>query len=233
MNRTHGYKKFISVFILLVLIPLTAIIGVKLFADRKYNIISIAVAFLSCAPFFVRFEKNRSSSGEMVVISVMTSLSVVGRLIFAPIPAFKPVSAIVIITGASLGAEAGFMVGSLSAIISNIFFGQGPWTPFQMFVWGMIGFISGVIFRKNNRPNKFALAAMGIFGGIMFSMMMDIWTVLSLDGAFVWERYLTSVVSSIPVMAVYAVSNVVFLLIMARPFCEKLTRIKIKYGYFA
>lgn len=233
MNKTHGYKKLISVFILLIMIPLVAIIGVKLFADRKYNIISIIIAFLSCTPFFVRFEKNRSSSGEMVIISVMTSLSVIGRLMFAPIPAFKPVSAIVIITGASLGAEAGFMVGSLSAIISNIFFGQGPWTPFQMFVWGMIGFISGLIFRKNVKPNKFALSLMGVFGGVMFSMMMDIWTVLSLDGAFVWQRYFASVASSLPVMAIYAVSNVIFLLILARPFCEKLTRIKIKYGYFA
>lgn len=231
-NKNSTVKKILSACVVLVLIPLTAWLGVWLFADRKYNIISIGVALLSCVPFFIRFEKGKSGSREMVIIAVMTSLSVIGRLIFTPLPAFKPVSAIVIITGTALGPEAGFMVGSLSAIVSNIFFGQGPWTPFQMFVWGFIGFFAGVVFRKSKKPNKIAMSLMGVIGGVLFSLMMDIWTTLSLDGTFLWTRYLASVAASFPVMTIYAVSNVIFLLILARPFLEKLNRIKIKYGVF-
>lgn len=231
-NKNSTVKKILSACVVLVLIPLTAWLGVWLFADRKYNIISIGVALLSCVPFFIRFEKGKSGSREMVIIAVMTSLSVIGRLIFTPIPAFKPVSAIVIITGTALGPEAGFMVGSLSAIVSNIFFGQGPWTPFQMFVWGFIGFFAGVVFRKSKKPNKIAMSLMGVIGGVLFSIMMDIWTTLSIDGTFLWTRYLASVAASFPIMTIYAVSNVIFLLILARPFLEKLNRIKIKYGVF-
>jgi len=148
-NKKNILRTVISAVVLFVLIPLTIWLGVWLFEDRKYNIISIIIALLSCVPFFVRFEKGKSGAREMIVIAVMAAFSVVGRLIFAPIPAFKPVTAITIISGVALGPEAGFIVGSMTAVVSNMFYGQGPWTPFQMFVWGFIGFLAGVIFRKS------------------------------------------------------------------------------------
>lgn len=222
----------ITLGVLFFLIPLTIWLGVWLFEDRKYNIISIIIALLSCVPFFVRFEKGKSGAREMIVIAVMSAFSVVGRLIFAPIPAFKPVTAITIISGVALGPEAGFIVGSMTAVVSNMFYGQGPWTPFQMFVWGFIGFLAGVIFRKSKKPNRILLSIVGAFGGVLFSLLMDIWTTLSLDGEFLLSRYLVNVTSSLSFMAIYAVSNIVFLVILAHPFLEKLNRIKTKYGIF-
>ena len=219
--------------VLFLLIPLTIWLGVWLLEDRKYNIISIIIALLSCVPFFVRFEKGKSGAREMIVIAVMSAFSVVGRLIFAPIPAFKPVTAITIISGVALGPEAGFIVGSMTAVVSNMFYGQGPWTPFQMFVWGFIGFLAGVIFRKSKKPNRILLSIVGAFGGVLFSLLMDIWTTLSLDGEFLLSRYLVNVASSLSFMAIYAVSNIVFLIILAHPFLEKLNRIKTKYGIFS
>ena len=216
----------------LLLIPAVIATGVWLFADRKYNLISLAVALLSCVPFFVRFERGRSGAREVTVVAVMTAFSVVGRLIFAPVPGFKPVTAITVITGIALGPEAGFMVGSLSAVVSNLFFGQGPWTPFQMFTWGLIGFLSGVIFYKRSKPNKLLLSVVGAVAGVLFSMIMDVWTTISVDEVWKRSRYLTYVVSALPFMAVYAVSNVIFLLILSDPFLEKLNRIKTKYGIF-
>ena len=223
----------ITLGVLFFLIPLTIWLGVWLFEDRKYNIISIIIALLSCVPFFVRFEKGKSGAREMIVIAVMSAFSVVGRLIFAPIPAFKPVTAITIISGVALGPEAGFIVGSMTAVVSNMFYGQGPWTPFQMFVWGFIGFLAGVIFRKSQKPNRILLSIVGAFGGVLFSLLMDIWTTLSLDGEFLLSRYLVNVTSSLSFMAIYAVSNIVFLIILAHPFLEKLNRIKTKYGIFS
>ena len=151
MKRKY-LKSILSLSIILLIIPIFIILGVWLFNDRKYNIISIVIALLSCIPFFIMFEKSKNTPRELVTIAILTAFSIVGRIIFSPIPGFKPVTAITIIVGIALGAESGFIVGSLSAIISNIFFGQGPWTPFQMFVWGIIGFISGLFFYK--KKNK-------------------------------------------------------------------------------
>ncbi len=233
---TENKKKIIKIItilcVLFILIPFVIWFGVKIFEDRKYNLVSVIIAALSCVPFFVRFERGKSGAREMVVISVMTAFSVLGRLVFAPIPGFKPVTAMTVISGIALGGEAGFIVGGMSALVSNIFFGQGPWTPFQMFVWGLLGFLSGVVFRKTCRPNRLVLSLFGVLGGVLYSLLMDIWTTLSFDGTFLLSRYLANVAASLPFMAVYAVSNVIFLLLLARPFLEKLGRIKTKYGIF-
>ena len=227
------WRTVISFAVYLVLIPLVIFIGVKLFADRKYNLISILIAFLACVHFFIGFEKGKTGARELVVIAVMSAISVLGRLIFAPIPGFKPVTAIVIITGIAYGMQAGFLTGTLSAIVSNIFYGQGPWTPFQMFVWGFLGLLAGLLFKCGQKPNAIWLIIIGTIGGVLFSVMMDIWSVLNIDGTWNWTRYLALLVSSLPFMAIYAVSNVIFLLLLTKPFLQKLNRVKDKYGLFA
>lgn len=224
-------NKKINYFIIMILIPLSIALGVILFKDRKYNLISIIIAFLSCLPIFFSFEKGKTSTRKMTILSVMVAISVAGRFVFGAIPGFKPVTAIVVITAIYFGSEAGFLTGSLSAIISNIYFGQGPWTPFQMFSWGMLGLIAGLPFmRKLLLKNKIILAIYGVFAGVIYSLMMDVWTVLAMDGVFNAKRYIAAVTTALPVMAIYAVSNVVFLMLAIKPFGEKLERIKTKYG---
>jgi len=213
------------------------VIGVTLFNDRKYMLISVFIAILSCLPFFVAFEKGRHTGRELVVIAVMCAISVVGRIIFAPIPGFKPVSAVVIITGMALGAEAGFITGSMTALASNVFFGQGPWTPFQMFSWGIIGFLSGLIFFGRKKKSIFGLIAAGGLWGEVFllfigELIMDVWTTVSISGEFIMGEYILNITAAIPVTIEYAVSNVIFLIVLSKPFNEKLERIKLKYGIF-
>lgn len=94
-----------------------------------------------------RFCNNGTSQDEcqkIALIAVMTAMSVAGRFVFAALPGFKPVTAVVVLCGMYLGADAGFICGALSALISNCYFGQGPWTPFQMLVWGIIGLVAGL-----------------------------------------------------------------------------------------
>lgn len=217
--------------ILLLLIPLTIYIGLTFFEDRSYIFISFVIVLLALLPFLMSFESKEANTRYMVIIAVLVAMSVVGRFLFAAIPAFKPVTAIVVISAMFFGAEAGFLVGALSAIISNIYFGQGPWTPFQMFSWGMIGFIAGLPkVRQLLKTNRFMLVLYGIFAGIIYSLMMDIWTVLSLDNMFNLKRYLTAISIATPFMITYAISNVIFLLLIIKPIGEKLDRIKLKYG---
>lgn len=165
----------------------------------------------------------------MLILSVMVALSVLGRFAFSVLPHFKPVTAIVVIAGMYLGAESGFLCGALSAVLSNIMFGQGPWTPFQMFSWGLIGLLAA-FFSVSLKKSKLALAVFGVFSGIIFSLLMDGWTVLWAEGTFSASRYLAFVVSALPVTAIYAVSNVLFLLVLAVPIGGKLDRVIKKYG---
>ena len=232
MTSNNIFKKLITFIILFLLIPLIVVLGVYAFKDRKYNLLSIIIVIFSCVPFFLHFEKGKKGIRELVIVAVMTAFSILGRFIFSPIPGFKPVTAITIIAGIALGAESGFMVGSLTAIISNMFFGQGPWTPFQMFVWGMLGFVSGLIFYNKKNPNRFVLSLVGLIGGCIYSLLMDIWTTISIDGEFLFSRYLVHISSSVVFMLIYMVSNVIFLMILAKPFLEKINRIKVKYGVF-
>ncbi len=222
-------KTLLSYGILCVLIPAAIVCGAVLFADRQYAWISLCVTVLSCIPFFLRFERREENAKRMILLACMTALSVLGRIAFAPIPAFKPVTAMVVITAMYFGSEAGFLIGSLSAVISNFYFGQGPWTPFQMFSWGILGLLAGLLAEPLKR-SRIVLAAYGILSGILYSFLMDIWTVLWEDGYFNFSRYLAALASAIPFTAVYAVSNVVFLLLFARPIGKILNRIKTKYA---
>ena len=177
----------------------------------------------------MRFEKSSLDVKRLVLIAALVALSVVGRMAFAAVPGFKPVAALVIITAVHFGGEAGFMVGALSALLSNFYFGQGPWTPFQMFSWGIVGLIAGLL-APVLKKHLVALCAYGALAGGLYSLLMDVWSTLWADGNFNIRRYLGFVVSSASFTLVYAVSNVIFLLVCAYPLGKVLERLKTKFG---
>ena len=222
-------KKWISYGLLLVGIPLVLLLGATVFSTKQYAWLAMAVMVLTCVPFFLSFEGRQHGATRLVVIAVLSALSVVGRLLFASLPGAKPVTAMVVITALYFGGEAGFMTGALTAVLSNFQFGQGPWTPFQMFAWGLIGLVAGLLANPLKR-SRVALCIYGALSGVLYSLLMDIWSVLWYDGGFNLSRYLATVLTSAPFMAIYAVSNVVFLLVLEKPIGSKLDRIKTKYG---
>lgn len=227
MQKKH--IKIINAAIMCVLVPLVVYLGAKIFKEKQYAWISLCVAILACVPFFIRFESRDNDVRRLVLIAVMVALSVVGRFVFAPVPGFKPVTAMVAVTAMYFGSEAGFMTGALTAVISNFYFGQGPWTPFQMFAWGITGFVIGLIAEPLKR-STFLLVLSGIIAGVAFSLLMDVWSTLNADGTFNIIRYFSFVVSSLQFMAIYAVSNVIFLLVLSKPIGKIFERVKVKYG---
>ncbi len=224
-----GSKKILKIIIPYVLIPAVILAGVFVFSEKAYAWISLAVAILSVGLFYTTFERKKEKARKIVVIAVMTTLSVVGRFVFAAIPGFKPITAIVVITAVWLGGESGFLVGSLSALISNFYFGQGPWTPFQMLAWGLIGLFAGYL-SAPLKKSRLLLSLYGIFAGVAFSLIMDVWTVLWYQGGFSIRLYAAALLTALPYTVSYAVSNVIFLLLLGEPFGRKLERVKIKYG---
>lgn len=220
----------LTLVLLLLLIPIVVFGGALLFQEKHYAWIALCVALLSCLPLFICFERKGSTAKELTTLAVLVAVSAAGRFAFVWVPGFKPVTAITVIAAMYLGREAGFVVGSLSAVVSNFYFGQGPWTPFQMFAWGFLGFLAGILAAPLKR-RKLWMILYGVLAGLLFSVIMDVWATLWADGTFNLSRYLAALISAIPVALEYAVSNVVFLL-LARPIGEKLERIKTKYGLF-
>ena len=99
-------------------------------------------------PFLLVFEGRRPKARELVTIAVLCAIGIAGRGLFFMLPQFKPVLALTIIAGVAFGGEVGFLVGAMTMLTSNMIFGQGPWTPWQMFAMGIIGFLAGVLFKK-------------------------------------------------------------------------------------
>ncbi|MCL1951640.1 MAG: ATP-binding cassette domain-containing protein, partial [Oscillospiraceae bacterium] len=149
---------------ILLLIPLTLYMGIHLWGGRKYYFIGLLMIAEAMLPFALVFEKRRLQARELVVLAVLTALAVAGRSAFFMLPQFKPVAALVIIAGVAFGGEAGFLVGAMTGFVSNMLFGQGPWTPWQMFAFGLIGFLAGVMFKKGLLLR--GRAALCVFGGL-------------------------------------------------------------------
>ena len=227
----HKRKTAWTFLLILAVIPLVILGGALIFREKYYAWLAVCVAVFSCVPLFYCFERKESSAKELTVLAVLITLSAAGRFVFAWLPGFKPITAITVVAAIYLGKEAGFAVGALSAVLSNFYFGQGPWTPFQMFAWGIIGFLAGIA-AKPLQKSKVLTCAFGVLTGVLYSLTMDVWSTLWADGSLNWARYVASVLTALPITAEYAVSNVIFLLLLCKPIGEKLMRIKTKYGLF-
>ena len=243
-KRRLSMRTRVSLFLLLVAIPLTIAAGFyimdvaavgtvfeRIFGPRKYYFISLVIVLYSLLPFFMVFEGRKPQVRELVVLATMIALATAGRAAFFMTPSFKPIVAIVIVSGIAFGGEAGFLVGSMTMVVSNFLFGQGPWTPWQMFAMGFIGFLSGILYRVGLLPTKrISLCIYGflvtvfIYGGIMnpAALFMSVYE-------FSWEGLLAIYISGIPVDLIHASSTFIFLWIGAKPLLEKLQRIKVKY----
>ena len=221
-----------AIFLIVVMIPVTIWVGIHFFNDRKYLLISLFIVFYSMIPFFLTFESRKPQAREVLIIAVLTAIAVAGRAAFFMVPSFKPVMAFVIISAVCFGAESGFLVGALSMLVSNMLFGQGPWTPWQMFSMGIIGFLAGILFQKGwLKARKVSLcifgfwAALFIYGGIMnpVSLLMSSYAITK-------RNLLAIYISGLPVDMVHGSATGIFLLLASKPMIEKLERIKIKYG---
>lgn len=225
------FKRLKILIVSICLAPLLLYLGVRI-GDRNYWAVSIILVILAMWPFFSLFEKRKPRAREIVPIAVMSAIAAIGRFAFAMIPQFKPVAAIVIITGISFGAEAGFLTGAISALVSNFFFGQGPWTPWQMFGFGIIGFLAGILYKYKIIKNKLSICIFGGLSGYLYGLIVNLWTVLSYGSPITKEGVIATYSLSIPFDTIHAVSTVIFLYILAMPMKEKMERLKMKYGLY-
>lgn len=221
-----------AALLILALIPLTIYTGIFYFGDRKYYFISLIIILETMIPFAMIFESRRPKAREIVIISVLCAIAVAGRAAFAALPQFKPVVAVVIIAGVCFGGEAGFLVGAVTGFVSNFFFGQGPWTPWQMFAFGIIGFAAGVLFKKGFlRKTKASLCIFGFLAAfVIYGGIMNPSAVITAQNNPTFEMITAAWISGMPFDLIHAAATAFFLWFISEAMIDKLERIKVKYG---
>ena len=216
----------------LLAIPVTIWLGIRLGGGRKYLVTSLLIVFETMLPFFLVFEGRRPQARELVILSVLSALAIGGRAVFFALPGFKPVAAMVILSGVAFGPEAGFLVGAITMLTSNVLFGQGPWTPWQMFGMGVMGLLAGLLFRKGflNRDRL----SLSVFGGLsvflVYGGILNPSSVLMYQSAPSLKMILAAYITGLPADTVHALATVFFLWILSESMLEKLDRVKVKYG---
>lgn len=225
MKKTS--KRITSLLFLSAMAVILTIGGI--FSHFALSWIYMSAAIVICVVFYAWIERSGTTSLDISSAAVMTALAVLGRIAFAAIPAFKPCQAIIIISGIFLGARQGFTVGSLTALISNFYFSQGIWTPFQMVIWGLTGFLGGIL-AKPLKSNRVLLMVFGVISGVIYSLFMDFWSVIWADNAFTAEKFLGLTLTSLWFTVGYVTANVVFLLSFM-PAAERIfSRLHRKFG---
>ena len=219
-------------YIVMLLFTIIVLLTFWRLGNGRYYLFATLLIIGGMLPFILGFEKKKPQAGEIVLVSVMSAFAVVARMAFSFVPHFKPLAGIVMIIGMAFGPTAGFISGMLSLFVSNLAFGQGPWTPWQMFAFGIAGFMAGIMYEeKIMNENKRVVTA--LFGFLIVLLivgpLLDTSTFFLMDGMMgditPWAIYL----SGLPVNAVDGAATAITLLILCKPFMERINRIKLKY----
>lgn len=156
------------------------------------------------------YERGRSGSREIGLVAVLIAAASAGRVLFAAVPGAQPVTAIAIIAGVALGPRAGIAVGAGSALVSNAFLGQGPWTPWQMLLWGLAGLAGGLLAPALRRSRP-ALVAVGIAISLVFGALMDVWQLAAFGPALTLTAFAAVHVRAIPFDLAHAIATAAIL----------------------
>lgn len=220
----------VMLIVFLAIIPLTLALGLRM-TGRSYYITGTLVMIEALVPFVMAFEGRKPQARELVIVAVLCAIAVAARAAI-PIPNFKPMFAIIILSGFAMGPETGFLVGAVSAFASNFFFGQGAYTPWQMMAYGSAGLLGGLFFRMRWLRRK--PLPMAIFGAacvlLVVGPLLDTCSVFlmltEITPQTAWPIYL----SGLPVNALQAACTFLTILLLGEPFLEKLDRVKLKCG---
>lgn len=225
LRRVFGWA------MVLLAVPATIWLGWR-YAARQYYVVSFVILLWSMLPFFLLFERRKPQARELVTIAVMAALAAAARAAFIWAPSFKPITGIVIITGVALGAEAGFLTGALAAFVSNFLFGQGAWTPWQMFAFGIAGFLAGALRARGWLSER--KLPLTIFGAavtlLLVGPLLDTCTLFTMQSEITRAGAAAIYLSGLPVNAVHAAATALTIWLVSKPLLEKLGRLRTKYG---
>ena len=191
--------------------------------------LTLAVTVLAVGLLFASFEASRPPLRQLMPTAVLAATAAAGRVLFAPIPDVKPVSAIAIVAGAALGRRSGFVVGAVAALVSNFFFGQGSWTPWQMYAWGLVGYLGGVFYDRGALERGWALYAWGFISALMYGAILNGYYVLGFVRPLTWPAVVAAYVAGAPLDIVHGIATAGFLAVIWLPWGRAIRRVVAKY----
>lgn len=217
---------------LLLMVPGVLVLCALMRWEQSAALTLLAVV-ASILPFFWQFERKKPRPRDIMPVVVLAAVAAAGRVLFAALPQIKPVTAVVIIAGVCLGRQSGFMTGVLAALTSNMFFGQGPWTPWQMYAWGLIGYLAGLLEEHGCLRRSWIVYVYGFIACLLYGFLMDSWYVVGFVSPITWASALAGYGAGLPFSLLHGAATVAFLLPLYQPWRRKIGRIQRKFGLMA
>ena len=223
---------WVSIAVMVIFIPATVVFS-YLLGDRNLYIGSVIIMILAMVPFFVSFEGSKPDARYLAMLAVLIAIAVISRIAFIWMPSFKPLGGFVIMIAMAFGPQAGFMSGALSMIVSNIIFGQGPWTPWQMFCYGLIGFLAGLLAHARILNEKHVIRTSIVSFILVFllsSAILDTCSVFLMSAIVNLESIAAVYIAGISYNIMNALASSLCVFLLLKPFMAILNRLKLKYG---
>ena len=237
--RKTNWRFWLSLAIMVLLVPLAVVLFTRL--KQSFYLSGLTIIVLTIAAFFLHFESRKPQARELVLLAVLCALAVASRAAFGLVPHYKPMLAIVMLTGIAFGPEAGFLCGAISGFASNFIFGQGPWTPWQMFAYGIGGMLAGLfalcgILKKSPRAWRDGgwrdILGLTVFGFLCILLVVGplLDTSTFFMAGFSASSPLAVYLAGVPVNCVHGSAVALTMLLFGKPLLDRLRRIQIKYG---
>ena len=238
-TRKTNWRFWLSLAIMVLLVPLAVVLFTRL--KQSFYLSGLTIIVVTIAAFFLHFESRKPQARELVLLAVLCALAVASRAAFGFVPHFKPMLAIVMLTGIAFGPEAGFLCGAISGFASNFIFGQGPWTPWQMFAYGIGGMLAGLfalcgVLKKSPRAWRDGgwrdILGLTVFGFLCILLVVGplLDTSTFFMAGFSASSPLAVYLAGVPVNCVHGSAVALTMLLFGKPLLDRLRRIQIKYG---
>lgn len=186
---------------------------------------ALGLVLVAVAAGLAWYERGRPTARVVALVATLAALAALGRIAFAPLPNVKPTTDIVLLSGFVLGGAPGFAVGAFAALTSNLVFGQGPWTPWQMAAWGAVGLLGALVARFGHlATGRWSLALAGALAGLLFGLVMDLSTWLTATAVPERGTLLAILATSAPFNLLHAAGNAVFAFVFGPAFVTALRR---------
>ncbi len=211
----------------------TVILGMTGVAPfSRWSLNSLLVALLLLALLFLRFEEGDYGAREVAVVGALAAVGAAGRVFFAAVPGVQPATFMAVLAGYALGSEPGFLVGALIALLSNIFLGHGPWTPWQMLAWGAAGASGSLlqVFRRQRTLVTAAAVTVTVWG-FLFGWIMNLWFWVSFIYPLTWSSLLAACAASFWFDFLHAAGNLAFALALWNPMAGMLRRYRERFRF--
>lgn len=197
----------------------------------SWGFVATIIAIAAIIMLYFWAQKAAVSSKEIVLLAALTAIGALGRIPFAAIPSVQPTTFIIMLSACIFGPQAGFMVGAGAALVSNFFLGQGPWTPWQMIGWGLVGAGTAYFYRlwPGNKP--VGLALLGLLWGYIFGWIQNLGFWLNFVYPLNIQSFLATYAASIVFDSLHAACNFCLCLVLAAPVLKILQEYQEKITY--